>query len=83
MTWRSTLKAKAREYVVHHYSLGGHRSAEENLTNTRELIHGAMFVRDGVEEDVGSCSFALHYTELSFTGYDKEHGISGTRWPCC
>ena len=71
MTWRSMLKAKAQEYVVHHYSLGGHQSAEENLTNTQELIHGAMFIRDGVEEDVGSCSFALHYTELFLQGIMK------------
>ena len=52
MTWRSTLKVKAREYVLRHYPLGGQRSAEENLSNAQALIHGAMFVRDGVNEDV-------------------------------
>ncbi|KAI6014891.1 hypothetical protein BKA83DRAFT_4129617 [Pisolithus microcarpus] len=50
MTWRSTLKAKAREYVVQHYLLGGNRPAEENLANAQELIQGAKFVRDGVED---------------------------------
>jgi len=81
MTWQSTLKAKAREYVVRHYSLGGHQSAEVNLTNAQELVHGAMFIRDGVEEDVCSCLFALHCTELYFTGHDEEHGVSSTWWP--
>ncbi|KAI6009978.1 hypothetical protein BKA83DRAFT_4133075 [Pisolithus microcarpus] len=43
MTWRSTLKAKAREYVVRHYLLGGNQPAEENLANAQELIRGAKF----------------------------------------
>ncbi|KIK22800.1 hypothetical protein PISMIDRAFT_11368 [Pisolithus microcarpus 441] len=50
MTWRSTLKAKACEYVVWHYLLGGNRLAEENLANAQELIWGVKFVRDGVED---------------------------------
>ncbi|KAI6027636.1 hypothetical protein BKA83DRAFT_4490184 [Pisolithus microcarpus] len=50
MTWQSTLKAKAREYVVRHYLLGGNRLAEENLANAQELIRGAKFMRDGVED---------------------------------
>ncbi|KAI6023054.1 hypothetical protein BKA83DRAFT_4627261 [Pisolithus microcarpus] len=50
MTWRLTLKAKAREYVVQHYLLGSNRPAEENLANAQELIRGAKFVRDGVED---------------------------------
>ncbi|KIK14955.1 hypothetical protein PISMIDRAFT_16875 [Pisolithus microcarpus 441] len=50
MTWRSTLKAKAREYVVQHYLLGSNQPAEENLANAQELIQGAKFVRDGVED---------------------------------
>ena len=81
MTWRSTLKAKAHEYVVHHYSLSGHRFAEENLTNARELIYGANFVRDGFDQDVGSCSFPSRFTEIYFTGYDEEHGLSSTGRP--
>ncbi|KIM70942.1 hypothetical protein SCLCIDRAFT_100670 [Scleroderma citrinum Foug A] len=36
---------------MQHYPLGTNRSCEENLVNTQELIHGAMFVRDGVELD--------------------------------
>jgi len=81
MTWWSTLKAKACKYVVHHYSLGSHQSTEVNLTNAQELVHGVMFIRDGVEEHVCSCLFALHCTELYFTGHNKEHGISSTGWP--
>lgn len=52
MTWRSMIKMKAHEYVLRHYPLGGNRSAEENLENAQQLIHGAMFVRDSVAEDV-------------------------------
>ncbi|KAI6005575.1 hypothetical protein EDD15DRAFT_2358725 [Pisolithus albus] len=44
MTWRSTLKAKAHEYVMWHYPLGSNRPAEENLANAQELIWGAKFV---------------------------------------
>ncbi|KAI6039468.1 hypothetical protein EDC04DRAFT_2895263 [Pisolithus marmoratus] len=51
MTWQLTLKAKACEYVMQHYLLGGNRLAEENLANAQELIWGAKFVRDGAEED--------------------------------
>ena len=54
MMWRSTLKAKAREWVTWHYPLGGNRSAKENLSHMQELVRGAMFVRDGTEEDVRS-----------------------------
>ena len=59
MTWRSTIKAKAREYVTRHYSLGSNRSCEENLANAQELIRGAMFVRDGVEPDVRPLAFSI------------------------
>jgi hypothetical protein len=52
MSWRSTLKAKAREYVIRYYPLGGVRTPEENLASAEELIRGAKFVRDGVAEDV-------------------------------
>ena len=54
MTWRSTLKSKAREYVVRDYPLGSNQPAEQNLANAQKLIQGAMFVRDGFEEDVCS-----------------------------
>lgn len=52
MSWRSTLKAKARDYVVRYYPLGGPRTPEENLASAEELLRGAQFVRDGVAEDV-------------------------------
>lgn len=52
MSWRSTLKAKAREYVIRHYPLGGSRTAKENLASVEKLTRGALFVRDGVTEDV-------------------------------
>ena len=54
MTWRSTLKSKAREYVVRHYPLGSNQPTEQNLANVQKLIQGAMFVRDSFEEDVCS-----------------------------
>jgi len=54
MTWRSTLKNKAREYVLQHYPLGGDRMPGENLANADELIRGATFVRDGVDDNVCS-----------------------------
>ena len=57
MTWQSTLKSKAREYIIRHYPLGSNRQAEENLGNVQELIRGMMFVRDGIEEDVCSPQF--------------------------
>ena len=57
MMWQSTLKLKACEYVVQHYPLGSDRQAEENLGNAQELIRGAMFVRDGIEEDICSPQF--------------------------
>ncbi|KAI6039395.1 hypothetical protein EDC04DRAFT_3090249 [Pisolithus marmoratus] len=60
MMWQSTLKAKAHEYVVQHYPLGGNQLAEENLANAQELIWGVQFMRDGIEEDV--CYYILGTT---------------------
>ena len=59
MTWQSTIKAKAREYVTQFYPLGSGRSPEENLANAQELVHGAMFVRDGVDDSVCPPTFVL------------------------
>ena len=73
MMWRSTLKAKAREYVLQHYPLGGQRSAEENLLNPQVLIHGAMFVRDGADEDI--CRPMLCITLYLCLFCRVQHGI--------
>ena len=59
MTWWSTIKAKAHEYVVRHYPLGSTKSCEENLANAQELICGAKFLRDGVEPDVCPPAFCI------------------------
>ncbi|KIM61389.1 hypothetical protein SCLCIDRAFT_87285, partial [Scleroderma citrinum Foug A] len=59
MTWRSTIKAKAREYVMRHYPLGSNRSCKENLANAQELIRGATFVMDGVESNGTTRNMAL------------------------
>ena len=52
MTWRSTLKSKARDIVPRFYKLGNQFSSEENLATARDLIGGSSFVRDGVDEEV-------------------------------
>jgi len=52
MTWRSTLKSKARDIVPHFYNLGNQFSAEDNLATAQDLIRGSMFVRDGVDDEV-------------------------------
>ena len=54
MTWRSTLKSKAREHVIWYYNLGGHQSPEETLADVQALVRGSAFLRDGVTEDVCS-----------------------------
>ena len=81
MTWQLTLKAKAREWVVRYYPLGGCRSAEENLASVQELVHGAKFVRDGTEDDVCPPQVAPFPSDIYFTGHDKKHGSSASRWP--
>ena len=45
MTWQSTLKAKAHEWVVWHYPLGRCQLAENNLASMQELVCGTKFVR--------------------------------------
>ncbi|KIM63483.1 hypothetical protein SCLCIDRAFT_117031 [Scleroderma citrinum Foug A] len=73
MTWRSTIKAKAHEYIVRHYPLGSTKSCEENLANAQELICGAKFLRDGVEPDgttknMASPALAGLILEFFYTG---------------
>ena len=88
MTWRSTVKAKAREWVVWHYPLGGHQSAKENLANMQELVRSAMFVRDGTGEDICPlrCYFQLMFilqgmtknmASLALTGLITEFFYAG------
>ena len=62
MTWRSTLKSKAREHIVRYYDLGGHQSPEETLADAQALVHGSAFLRDGVAADV--CSFCFCYFNI-------------------
>lgn len=52
MTWRSTIKAKARQVVPRFYDIGPHRPAEENQIEAEELINEALFLRDGVDDEV-------------------------------
>ena len=47
--------------------------AEENLSNTQALIRGAMFVRDGVDEDV--CRPTLCITCCLLLFCRVQHGI--------
>lgn len=52
MTWRSTLKAKARELVPRFYSLGDDQSPDTNKESADALIRGSAFTRDGVDDEV-------------------------------
>lgn len=52
MTWRSTLKSKARELVPRFYSLGGDQPPEVNKVNAEALIRGSFFTRNGVDDEV-------------------------------
>ncbi|KIM54395.1 hypothetical protein SCLCIDRAFT_137040 [Scleroderma citrinum Foug A] len=58
MTWRSTLKSKARDTVPRFYKLGNQFSSEENLAIAQDLIKGSLFVRDGVDEEGSTNNFA-------------------------
>ena len=52
MSWRSTLKAKAREHVLHFYSLGERFTPAENKAEAKLLIRGSAFTLDGVDDEV-------------------------------
>ena len=52
MTWRSTLKAKARELVPHFYQLGEGFTPAENKAKANALIRGSAFTFDGVDDEV-------------------------------
>lgn len=59
MTWRSTIKAKAREVLPRFYDIGGDHTEEENQLQSRTLIKGAAFLRGGVDDEVRSIFDAL------------------------
>jgi hypothetical protein len=52
MTWRSTLKAKARELVPRFFTLGENQSPKTNKANTEVLVRGSAFTQDGVDDEV-------------------------------
>ncbi|KAI6006097.1 hypothetical protein EDD15DRAFT_2359232 [Pisolithus albus] len=59
MTWRSTIKAKAREVLLRFYDVGAHCTEAENQSQSQALIKGAMFLRDGVDNE-GSTNNMAH-----------------------
>ncbi|KAI5994391.1 hypothetical protein EDD15DRAFT_2366477 [Pisolithus albus] len=59
MTWRSTIKAKAREVLPRFYDVGAHCTEAENQSQSQALIKGAMFLRDGVDNE-GSTNNMAH-----------------------
>ena len=52
MTWRSTIKAKAREVLPQFHDIGAHHTQMENQSQAQALIKGATFLRDGVDNEV-------------------------------
>lgn len=52
MTWRSTLKSKARDMVPRFYPLGEELPPAENKVQAQELVRGSAFTFDGVDEQV-------------------------------
>ena len=52
MTWRSTIKAKACEVLPRLYDIGVHHTEAENQSQAQALIKGAVFLRDGVDDEV-------------------------------
>lgn len=52
MTWRSTIKSKAREVTPRFYDLGPDCNAEDNKLLAQRLINEAAFLRNGVDDEV-------------------------------
>lgn len=78
MSWRSTLKSKAREIVPRFYELGDDLPAAENKALAQTLIRGSTFTFHGVDEEVRP----EHFFSLLLTyvaGIDEQYGGSGTR----
>ncbi|KAF9232778.1 hypothetical protein BU15DRAFT_80857 [Melanogaster broomeanus] len=59
MTWHSTLKGKAHEVVTWLYNIGKHHTAAENQAEAETLIKGAVFLRDGIDDE-GSTNNMAH-----------------------
>ncbi|KAI6027297.1 hypothetical protein BKA83DRAFT_4123369 [Pisolithus microcarpus] len=59
MTWRSTIKVKAHEVLPQFYNVGAHCTEVENQLQSQALIKGAMFLRDGVDNE-GSTNNMVH-----------------------
>ncbi|KAF9230678.1 hypothetical protein BU15DRAFT_83326 [Melanogaster broomeanus] len=59
MMWHSTLKGKAHEVVTQLYNIGKHHTAAENQAEAETLIKGAVFLRDGVDDE-GSTNNMAH-----------------------
>ena len=77
MTWRSIIKGKAHNMVTRLYNIGKHpsRTAAENQAEAEALIKGAVFLRNGVDNEVCSPLFICLYSNSS--GFHKQHGTSG------
>jgi hypothetical protein len=52
MTWRSTIKAKAREVITRFYDIGPQCNARDNQSQSQALIKEATFLRNGVDDEV-------------------------------
>ena len=64
MTWRSTVKAKAREILPWFYNIGVHHTEADNQLEAQVLIKGAAFLRDGVDDQVCWTFDVLTYSPL-------------------
>ena len=74
MTWRSIIKGKAHDMVTRLYNIGKHRTTAENQAEAEALIKGAVFLRNGIDNEVCSPLFVCLYSNSS--GFHKQHGTS-------
>lgn len=68
MSWRSTIKGKARDVVTQPYDIGKHRTEEENQRKAVALIKGVRFLRDSVDDEVHcmpAIPICLHFLQGS------------------
>ncbi|KAI6131360.1 hypothetical protein EV401DRAFT_2065709 [Pisolithus croceorrhizus] len=59
MMWQLMIKAKACEVLPQFYDVGAHCTEAENQLQSQTLIKGAMFLRDGVDNE-GSTNNMVH-----------------------